>query len=64
MLHPELWGNWYFEVKELDTAHPEKPILRFSRGGWQDAQGAVAKNGTAFFIENILVGYSPASRFE
>ena len=64
MLHPELWGNWYFEVKELDTARPEKPILRFSRGGWQDAQGAVAKNGTAFFIENILVGYSPASRFE
>ena len=54
MLHPELWGNWYFEVKELDTSNVEKPILRFSRGGWQDSQGAAAKNGTAFFIENII----------
>ena len=54
MLHPEMWGNWWFEVESLNTSNPVKPILKFSRGGWQDAQGASAKNGTAFFIENLV----------
>lgn len=53
MLHPEMWANWWFEVDRVNLTDARKPVIEFRRGGWQHAQGAGMKNGTAFFIENI-----------
>ena len=61
LLQPNLWGNYWFDVDRLEQSHASDgdgdgggPVLHFSRGGWQDCQGAAAKDGMAFFIENLL----------
>jgi hypothetical protein len=51
------WGNWQFEVKNVDAAASE---IEFSRGGWQEARGGsiggTGSRGLAqdFYIEGVF----------
>eukprot|EP01113_Clastostelium_recurvatum_P035494 TRINITY_DN4960_c0_g1_i1.p1 TRINITY_DN4960_c0_g1~~TRINITY_DN4960_c0_g1_i1.p1 ORF type:complete len:549 (+),score=110.52 TRINITY_DN4960_c0_g1_i1:1-1647(+) len=50
MMHPELWGNWQFTVKSLDT---KTGLMNLTMGGWQESRGG-AINQNSFYVENVF----------
>ena len=47
IFHDSLWGNWIYDVDQIDTV---SETMTFSRGGWQEGRGGGMRT-QPFFIE-------------
>lgn len=45
MLHPAGWGGWAFEVESIDSRAGGARVMKFTKGGTQEARGSTCRTG-------------------